>query len=184
MNKARPATVIVLDGLRICLPASVRRAFPLRRPQLSPRTAASAARPLSSIPAVSQPSTPEVYTPPVRALKWPPKETSRKKEIEHISATASAERLYELLRIEASMGVFKKVEAYTECLMRVHKEAPNPRIYSALILANVSSLGSIASVKDYVRQMREEGFDLDVGTCHDILKVCAHVWAMGEQHGC
>jgi hypothetical protein len=174
MSNVRPATVIVLDGLR----ARLRPSLPLRMRHLHiPKyhtQLSSARRPLfraySTAAVELSPRQDEDIDRERQALKWPQTE-SKDEEVEHVVQTAEPARLYELLRVEASYGDFHRVQVYAETLIRKHGEAPNLRMYSALILANSSAYGSIASVKDYVQQLRNDGLDLDLGACHDIIKV-------------
>jgi hypothetical protein len=174
MSNVRPATVIVFDGLRARFRSSLKPPprhlyIPIYRPQFS-----SASQLLSraySTAAVEllgpQDAAVDLKS---RTLRWPPT-PSKDEEVEHVVAMAEPARLYELLRIEASHGDFHRVQVYAETLIRKHREKPNLRMYSALILANSNAYGSVASVKDYVRQLRDDGLDLDLGTCHDIIKV-------------
>lgn len=172
MKYVKPATVIVFDGLRARLP-------PARNPQipcqwltqstlLSRRYFSNTTRLYTSTATGSPNVVP--YQPPLQSHRLIPYQGSDE-EVKRILRVAQPGRLYELLRIEGVKGDFQRVQAYAECLMVKHNEAPNLRIYSALILANAHEHGSIASVLDYIQQLRDDGFDLDGGTCHDIIKV-------------
>jgi len=80
--------------------------------------------------------------------------------------------LYELLRISATLEKSKEVEYLVDLLVRVRHEQPNARLYSALILSNaVPETGSISRVHALLEEMEREGIPLDVGICHDVLKV-------------
>jgi hypothetical protein len=175
MSNGRSATVIVLDGLRSRVRCHVRLA--VRHTSTSRPCLLAGVRLLQSAYSTSAfdrrlPHEHDLDT-ARRLLRWPPLPT-RDEEIDRVVRTAEPARLYELLRIAAANGEFRKVQIYAETLMRSHGEEPNLRIYSALILANSHPHGSIASVKDYIRQLRADGLDLDLGACHDIIKVGAH----------
>jgi len=80
--------------------------------------------------------------------------------------------LYELLQISATLEKSKEVEYLVDLLVRGRHERPNARIYSALILSNsVPETGSISRVLALLEEMERDGILLDVGICHDVLKV-------------
>jgi hypothetical protein len=91
-----------------------------------------------------------------------------------LSGYTDVEKAYGRLRIEASHGSKEgglNASFLAHHLVRVLGQKPDMRIYSALILANCRPEGSVAEVKQLVRELRAEGFDLDSSTCHDVLKV-------------
>jgi hypothetical protein len=174
MSNVRPATVIVLGGLRARLRQSI--GLPVRQLHIPIyRSQLSSASPFLTRAFATAAA--ELLGPQNQGIDSKSRVLKRTRvpledeEVVHIVKTAEPARLYELLRIEASHGDFDKVQIYAETLIRDHGEEPNLRMYSALILANSSTSGSIASVKDYVQQLRENGLDLDLGACHDIIKV-------------
>ncbi|KIW08821.1 uncharacterized protein PV09_00751 [Verruconis gallopava] len=86
----------------------------------------------------------------------------------------TASELYDILRIAAGEGsvpsIFK-VQACINVLIKEHGEQPNLRLYSALILAQCRADGSVAVVERLLDEMSRDGFELDIGACHDVLKV-------------
>lgn len=87
----------------------------------------------------------------------------------------STSDIYDHLRVAASLGTVAsiyKVQACVNYLFTELGEEPNLKIYSALILANCRADGSIAEVERLLKEMEfHEGLELDVGACHDLLKV-------------
>ena len=80
--------------------------------------------------------------------------------------------LYELLRREAGFGRIQKVEAIVEQLVRDHGEAPNSRLYSAMILVNHDpEFGSAAEAERVLMEMRDEGIEPTEACYHNVLKV-------------
>lgn len=80
--------------------------------------------------------------------------------------------LYELLRTAASKGETKEVDRIVEILVQDRLEEPNLRLYGSLILVNVHPFhGSVGRVNALLEEMAEEGLVMDVGLCHDVLKV-------------
>lgn len=80
--------------------------------------------------------------------------------------------LYELLRSAASHGNTQEVDVIVTHLVHDRHEAPNLRLYGALMLVNVNvTEGSVSRVNALFQEMEDEGIALDVGICHDILKV-------------
>lgn len=84
----------------------------------------------------------------------------------------STPTLYELARTAGFRGARDEVKRIVEHLVRDRKEAPNLRLYSALILSNVDpETGAAWRVASLLDEMQQEGLTLDVGLCHDVLKV-------------
>lgn len=80
--------------------------------------------------------------------------------------------LYEMARTAAGLGNTSDVKRIVEHLVRDRKEKPSLRLYSALILSNVNpSEGAAWRVASLLEEMVEEGLIMDVGICHDVLKV-------------
>lgn len=89
----------------------------------------------------------------------------------------STPTLYELARAAASRGARDEVVAIVEHLVRDRKEAPNLRLYGALILCNVDpDTGAAWRVASLLDEMQKEGLTLDVGLCHDVLKVSGEMF--------
>lgn len=91
------------------------------------------------------------------------------KEFRHLSTS----QIYENLRIDASKGHTKNCELVVNYLVKERGERPNLRIYSSLILSNVNPEGSVAVMMDQIKELRDEGLELDLYACHDVLKVLA-----------
>jgi hypothetical protein len=87
----------------------------------------------------------------------------------------TANEIYSVLRVAASEGTVASIFKVQACLNYLVKElgeaTPNLRLYAALILAQCRADGSVAEVERLVEEMHREGFELDVGACHDVLKV-------------
>lgn len=89
----------------------------------------------------------------------------------------STPTLYELARAAASRGARDEVVAIVEHLVRDRKEAPNLRLYGTLILCNVDpDTGAAWRVASLLDEMQKEGLTLDVGLCHDVLKVSGEMF--------
>jgi len=81
-----------------------------------------------------------------------------------------------MLRTKAAHGLAEEVYAVVNQLVGIMQEAPNLRIYSALILANISAEhGSAAEVERLLAEMEDQGILLDDATYHSVLKVCCTV---------
>ena len=91
------------------------------------------------------------------------------REFRHLSTS----QIYENLRIDASKGHTKNCEVMVNYLVKERGERPNLRIYSSLILSNVNPEGSVAVMMDQIKELRDEGLELDSHACHDVLKVLA-----------
>jgi len=90
----------------------------------------------------------------------------------YTSHPMSTDDLYSLLRQHASKGHASKVDELVEILVRKRHEAPNAKIYAALILANVDcEHGSAERVKMLLDEMANEGIMPDHAICNNILKV-------------
>lgn len=84
----------------------------------------------------------------------------------------STPMLYEMARTKAAMGKMADVHMIVDVLVRQRREAPNLRLYGILILANVHpSEGAAWRVAALLQEMTNEGLEMDVGVCHDVLKV-------------
>ncbi|KAF4548230.1 Hypothetical protein D9617_30g011340 [Elsinoe fawcettii] len=82
--------------------------------------------------------------------------------------------LYELLLQYATQARVSHTKALAEYLVRHRGEGPNSRLYSALILCNVDpEHGSVTAVRDYLRELEDEGISIDSGICHNVIKVLA-----------
>lgn len=80
--------------------------------------------------------------------------------------------LYDLMRTSATYGQTREVESIVEHLVVKRQEKPNTRLYSCLVLVNVNPReGSTSKVQMLLQEMEEHGLPMDVGLCHDILKV-------------
>ena len=80
--------------------------------------------------------------------------------------------IYENLRIWAASGDHTKVVEAVQYLINERQEHPNVRLYSALILVNVSpTYGTASRVAALLQDMRNDRIEPDAGTCHDILEV-------------
>lgn len=82
--------------------------------------------------------------------------------------------VYSILRVAAGEGTIAsmcKVQACVSYLINELGEKPNLRLYAALLLVNCRADGSIAEVQRLLQEMHEEEYELDIGACHDVLKV-------------
>lgn len=80
--------------------------------------------------------------------------------------------LYELLRSKAGLGKTHEVDEIVQQLVAKYGEAPNLRLYSALILVNHNyEFGSAAEVEQIVQEMRDEMMEPDETCYHNVLKV-------------
>lgn len=81
-------------------------------------------------------------------------------------------RLYEMARAAAGLGKTQDVCKIVKHLVVERREHPSLRLYSILILANVNPLeGAAWRVAALLEEMAKEGLTMDVGICHDVLKV-------------
>ncbi|OCL03225.1 hypothetical protein AOQ84DRAFT_348060 [Glonium stellatum] len=93
-----------------------------------------------------------------------------KGRLEELDTTA----IYDNLRVWAATGNQAKVTEAVRYLIYERQERPNVRLYSALILVNVSPLyGTAGKVAALLQDMRHDGIELDAGTCHDVLEALA-----------
>ncbi|THW90280.1 hypothetical protein D6D15_04643 [Aureobasidium pullulans] len=84
----------------------------------------------------------------------------------------STPELYELAHAAAAKGNSREVQWMVEYLVRDRRETPNLRLYSISILANVHpSEGSARRVAGLLQEMEEEGLQMNVQICHDVLRV-------------
>lgn len=80
--------------------------------------------------------------------------------------------LYEIAQVQAGLGNGDEVLRIVRHLVEQRKERPSLRLYSALILCNVNpSQGAAWRVIALLEEMADEGISLDVGICHQVLKV-------------
>ncbi|KAI9879307.1 MAG: hypothetical protein M1830_008958 [Pleopsidium flavum] len=88
--------------------------------------------------------------------------------------TTSTAQLYEKLRSVSAKGNSKEIEQIVEALLQERHEAPNLRLYTALILSNTDPQnGSAAKAARLLQEMMNEGINADSGTYHALLKVLA-----------
>ena len=89
-----------------------------------------------------------------------------------VLSTISKSAVYEELRKASTKGNFERVQRIVQILVEVRGEAPNSRIYTALILANTSAHhGTAAGLDELLEEMVGEGFMPDSATYHAALKV-------------
>ena len=80
--------------------------------------------------------------------------------------------LYGRLRSAAAHGKQPQCQEIAEYLVKIRREKPNLQLYNALILSNIHNhFGAAWRVHDLLDEMREDGMQPDVGTCHAVLKV-------------
>ncbi|MCJ1405866.1 hypothetical protein MMC11_009096 [Xylographa trunciseda] len=88
--------------------------------------------------------------------------------------TISKSAVYEELRKASTKGDFERVQRIVQILVEERCEAPNSRIYTALILANTSpTRGTAAGLDELLEEMAREGIMPDSATYHAVLKVLA-----------
>lgn len=88
------------------------------------------------------------------------------------ASSTSTEELYSQLAGYASRGQVQSVEQAVKYLVCDRHEAPNLRLYSALILSNVSpEHGSAIRVKALLTDLIASGLSIDAGICHEVIKV-------------
>ena len=86
--------------------------------------------------------------------------------------TADPARTYALLRQQAPKGQYKEVQESVHHLVKQCGEAPNGRLYEALILANTDCWhGSASEVARLLHDMVEDGVVPDSPILHSALKV-------------
>ncbi|KXT09333.1 hypothetical protein AC579_4103 [Pseudocercospora musae] len=82
------------------------------------------------------------------------------------------EFIYGRLRAAAVKGHARQCRYFAEYLVKERGEKPNLQIYNALIAVNVHhELGAAWRVSELLEEMRADGLQPDVGTCHAALKV-------------
>lgn len=80
--------------------------------------------------------------------------------------------LYALLRKQAALGKMQEVEEIVQQLVSRCGEAPNTRLYAAMILVNHNAeFGSAAEVGRILEEMRNERMEPDEACYHNALKV-------------
>ena len=80
--------------------------------------------------------------------------------------------VYEELHSASIQGNYVRVQEIVEILVKDRNEAPNKRIYLALLLANASPQhGSPTEVVRLLQEMAKEGITPDAGAYHAVLKV-------------
>lgn len=98
----------------------------------------------------------------------PQRAAPRKKEY----PSYSTPDLYELAHAAAAQGECKEARQMVEYLVRNRRETPNLRLYSISILANVHPWeGSAKRVAGLLAEMHDEGLQMNVQICHDVLRV-------------
>lgn len=86
----------------------------------------------------------------------------------------TVDRLYHELNRQGGKTNFLRVYEIVRELIRVHGEAPNRRMFLALVLANTNAQhGSIIEVMRLLQEMAENGIQPDSAMYHAVLKV---VW--------
>ena len=89
-----------------------------------------------------------------------------------VLSTISKSAVYEELRKASTKGNFERVQRIVQILLEGRGEAPNSRIYTALILANTSpNHGTAAGLDELLEEMVGEGIMPDSATYHAVLKV-------------
>ncbi|KAK6004449.1 hypothetical protein QM012_008311 [Aureobasidium pullulans] len=97
-----------------------------------------------------------------------PKTTVKKADYPNLSTP----ELYELAHAAAGKGNSREAMQMVEYLVRERQEIPNLRLYSISILANVHPTdGSARSVARLLAEMEDEGLQMNVQICHDVLRV-------------
>lgn len=82
------------------------------------------------------------------------------------------DKLYRELSGPTIKADFLRIYKTVGKLVGQYGEAPNARLFLALIIANASSLhGSTTEVKGLLQEMVEYGIELDSAMCHAMLKV-------------
>ena len=80
--------------------------------------------------------------------------------------------LYAQLRSAAIQGKILECREIVEYLMKERRQRPNLHLYNALILCNIDHRhGAAWRVTELLEEMRAEGLQPDLGTCHAVLKV-------------
>ncbi|MCJ1288159.1 hypothetical protein MMC26_007514 [Xylographa opegraphella] len=91
-----------------------------------------------------------------------------------VLSTISKSAVYEELRKASTKGNFERVQQIVQILVEGRGEAPNSRIYTALILANTSPHhGTAAGLDGLLEEMVRDGIMPDSATYHAVLKVLA-----------
>jgi hypothetical protein len=86
--------------------------------------------------------------------------------------TFTTPELYEVAHAAAAKGNSREAIQMVEYLVSVRREAPNLRLYSISILANVDPTGGSARrVVGLLAEMEDEGLQMNVQICHDVLRV-------------
>ncbi|KAI4736607.1 hypothetical protein E4T50_12912 [Aureobasidium sp. EXF-12298] len=80
--------------------------------------------------------------------------------------------LYELAHAAAAKGNSREAMSLVEYLVQNRRETPNLRLYSISILANIHPTdGSARRVVGLLAEMQDEGLQMNVQICHDVLRV-------------
>ena len=118
-----------------------------------------------------------LYNPPLPVPKEPPQkepEPNRLPREEPNWRIESTEALYSLLRIYSVEGRTIDCREIAHILVKEREQKPDLQIYNALILSNINtSEGAAWKVTELLDNMRSDGLQLDVQTCHAVLKVLA-----------
>lgn len=100
----------------------------------------------------------------------------RREAIQSVEGTDAEikQALYEMLRRNAALGRTDEVATIVEELVGERQEAPNLRIYAAMIMSNINSeYGSAADVERILAEMEAEGLTPDGSCYHNALRVLA-----------
>lgn len=101
------------------------------------------------------------------------------------SQSNTVDRLYDELNRQSSKIDFLRVYETVGELVRQHGEAPNRRLFLALILANTSAPhGSITEVLRLLQEMAENGIQPDSAVYHAVLKVDLETLSLNVKTHC
>ncbi|KAF2747867.1 hypothetical protein M011DRAFT_385346, partial [Sporormia fimetaria CBS 119925] len=82
--------------------------------------------------------------------------------------------LYERLRSNAVAGRYLDVFKIIKILVKDRREAPNLRLYTAILHSFVDpEAGTAGKIRKIIEEMMEEGIDFDSGACHAVLEALA-----------
>jgi len=94
------------------------------------------------------------------------------KDVQRGGRTVTISELYNTLRLYAARGSQEGVELIAAHLIKERREAPNMKLYSAMILCNINpEKGSAERVKLLFQELEEDGLVPDSTLYHDALKV-------------
>lgn len=90
----------------------------------------------------------------------------------HTSFPSNKHHIYTLLRRAAARGLIENVDELVDVLVKRRHEAPNTKLYAALILVNVDrERGSAGRVRALLKEMEIEGIVPDDAVYNSALKV-------------